>query len=196
MSRIRSRGNRDTELALARQLRVHGIKRWRRHVGIRGRAVLPRGPNFKAAQQRRPTRTFSVRPDFVFPKLRLALFVDGRFWHGCPKHATKPRNNRTFWQRKLAGNKRRDALVTRTLRRAGWRVVRIWECDLAKRPEVCVRGIPSRADAGEPQPREPSRASLRAVRQDGRRHEAVVGFSDEATGLNLRLREPAAIWSN
>jgi DNA mismatch endonuclease (patch repair protein) len=56
----------------------------------------------------------------------VAVFVDGCFWHGCPKHATKPANNRAFWKKKLAGNKTRDRLVNRTLRRAGWRVVRIW----------------------------------------------------------------------
>lgn len=71
-----------------------------------------------------------MRPDFVFRQERLALFVDGCFRHGCPKHATKPKNNRAFWRKKLAGNKARDALVTRTLRRSGWRVIRIWECTL------------------------------------------------------------------
>lgn len=130
MSRIRGRGNKDTELALAKVLRAHGTTGWRRHVEIRGRVVLPRGQNFKAGQQRRPI--FRVRPDFVFRQVRLALFVDGCFWHGCPKHATKPKNNRAFWQRKLAGNKQRDALVMRTLRRSGWRVLRIWECALQR----------------------------------------------------------------
>lgn len=127
MARIRSRGNRDTELALAALLRRLGITGWRRHIEIRGRAALPRGPNIKAARQHRPTGLFRVRPDFVFPKLRLAVFVDGCFWHGCPKHATQPRNNHAFWRRKLAGNRKRDRLVTRTLRRAGWRVLRLWE---------------------------------------------------------------------
>ena len=71
--------------------------------------------------------TFRVKPDFVFRQVRLALFVDGCFWHGCPKHATKPRNNAAFWKKKLAGNKTRDRLVNRALRRAGWKVVRVWE---------------------------------------------------------------------
>jgi DNA mismatch endonuclease (patch repair protein) len=56
--------------------------------------------------------------------------VDGCFWHGCPKHATRPKNNRAFWRRKLSANKARDRLVNRTLRRAGWRVLRIWEHSL------------------------------------------------------------------
>ena len=64
------------------------------------------------------------------------MFVDGCFWHGCPQHATQPKNNRAFWQKKLAGNRRRDALVTRTLRRAGWRVLRVWEHELARKNEA------------------------------------------------------------
>jgi DNA mismatch endonuclease, patch repair protein len=112
MSRIRSRGNKDTELALAKLLRRHGITGWRRNQPVFG------------------------KPDFVFPKLKLAVFVDGCFWHGCPKHATQPGNNRVFWQRKLAGNQARDALVTRSLRKAGWRVLRVWEHELARKNQV------------------------------------------------------------
>jgi DNA mismatch endonuclease (patch repair protein) len=82
-----------------------------------------------------------VRPDFVFKKARLAVFVDGCFWHGCPRHATKPKNNRAFWRRKLAGNRTRDLRVNRMLRRAGWRVVRIWECALGRRAGAAVKRI-------------------------------------------------------
>lgn len=117
MSRIRSRGNKDTELALATLLRAHRITGWRRNQPVFG------------------------KPDFVFAKLKLAIFVDGCFWHGCPKHCSQPANNREFWRRKLAGNQARDALVNRTLRRAGWRVVRIWECSLAKQPGQCVSRV-------------------------------------------------------
>ncbi len=53
--------------------------------------------------------------------------MDGCFWHGCPRHATKPSNNAAFWRKKLAANKARDRLVTRTLRKIGWRVLRVWE---------------------------------------------------------------------
>ncbi|HTB82295.1 MAG TPA: DNA mismatch endonuclease Vsr [Candidatus Sulfotelmatobacter sp.] len=150
MSLIRSRGNKDTELVLAKLLRANQITGWRRHVQIRGRAdlrlgkgvggdskfqaALRRGSHIGAARQRRPTRPFSVKPDFVFKEVRLALFVDGCFWHGCPRHATKPKTNRAFWNKKLAGNIARDLRVNRTLRRAGWRVIRIWECQLRQRP--------------------------------------------------------------
>ena len=109
MARIRSGGNKDTELALMQVFRAHGITGWRRHQAVFG------------------------KPDFVFPKLRLALFVDGCFWHACPLHTTKPRNNAAFWRKKFAANQTRDRLVTRTLRARGWRVLRIWEHDLARR---------------------------------------------------------------
>ena len=78
----------------------------------------------------------SGKPDFVFQKLKLAVFVDGCFWHGCPKHATKPKNNREFWRRKLSANKARDRIVTHALRRAGWRVLRVWEHELAKKNDA------------------------------------------------------------
>ena len=134
MSRIRSRGNRATELALVRVFRAHRITGWRRQVIILGKAALPRSTHITAAQQRRPI--VRVRSDFVLPKLKLAVFVDGCFWHGCPKHETKPKNNAAFWRKKFARNKERDRLVTRTLRRQGWRVLRIWEHELARKNEA------------------------------------------------------------
>ena len=127
MSRIRGRGNKDTELALAKLLRANRIVGWRRQ---RKLIVDSRKPRTKVHQPSTKHHQLTVTPDFVFPKMRVAVFVDGCFWHGCPKHATKPKNNRVFWRRKLAANKRRDALVTRTLRRAGWHVLRIWEHEL------------------------------------------------------------------
>lgn len=146
MARIRSRGNRDTELALATLLRAHKIIGWRRHrlvrVTVEGSSLKVEGRKPRRSSQRSTFNSqLAVRPDFVFPKLKLAVFVDGCFWHGCPKHATQPKNNRAFWQRKLAGNQARDQVVNRHLRRAGWRVVRIWECNLARHPESCMRRI-------------------------------------------------------
>jgi DNA mismatch endonuclease (patch repair protein) len=126
MSRIRSRGNKDTELALAKLLRRHKITGWRRHIQI--------STSHRPSPQR--GEGVRVRPDFVFSRVRLAIFVDGCFWHGCPKHATKPKNNRAFWHRKLSANKTRDRLVNATLRRAGWRVLRIWEHELVCKNEA------------------------------------------------------------
>lgn len=124
MARIRSRGNRDTELALAVLLRAAGLTGWRRHVSLRSAAG--------------GARKFAVRPDFVFRRERVAVFVDGCFWHGCPRHGTQPRGNAAFWRRKLAGNRERDRRVTRTLRRLGWRVVRIWEHELQRQQQARV----------------------------------------------------------
>lgn len=117
MSRIRGRGNKDTELALMKLFRRHHITGWRRNQAVFG------------------------KPDFVFPKSKLAVFVDGCFWHGCPKHATRPKNNRAFWNKKFAANKARDRRVNQTLRKAGWRVIRIWEHALTKKDEASIRRI-------------------------------------------------------
>ena len=108
MSLIRSCGNRATELRLIAQMREYGITDWRRHAPVFG------------------------KPDFVFLRERVAVFVDGCFWHGCPRHATMPANNRAFWKAKLARNAARGRTVTRALRKAGWRVLRVWECSLAQ----------------------------------------------------------------
>jgi DNA mismatch endonuclease, patch repair protein len=69
----------------------------------------------------------SVRADVVFPASKLAVFVDGCFWHQCPEHATMPKRNREFWSAKLQGNVERDQRVDRALTRAGWVVIRCWE---------------------------------------------------------------------
>lgn len=61
--------------------------------------------------------------------------MDDCFWHGCPKHGTKPKNNAAFWRKKIAANKTRDRLVSRTLRTKGWRVLRIWEHELTRKNE-------------------------------------------------------------
>jgi DNA mismatch endonuclease (patch repair protein) len=127
MSRIRSRGNEATEIALAKLFRQHKTTGWRRQVEIR-----------KAESGK---RKFKVRPDFVFRQARLAVFVDGCFWHGCPKHRTQPKGNAVFWREKFSRNQTRDWLVTRTLRSANWQVIRIWECALKKNPLNCLRQI-------------------------------------------------------
>ena len=151
MSRIRSRGNKETELALAALLRAHGITGWRRHVRVaveRRKSSVerkstsprpsPRRGEGEAISGSRPSSLVSrlvVRPDFVFRQVRLAIFVDGCFWHGCPKHSRWPESNRLFWRNKFLRNKARDRLVTRTLRVQGWRVLRIWEHELARKNE-------------------------------------------------------------
>ena len=66
-------------------------------------------------------------PDFVFARQRVVVFVDGCFWHGCPKCYRRPKSNRKFWDAKFTRNRARDVQVTKALRRAGWKVVRVWE---------------------------------------------------------------------
>ena len=67
------------------------------------------------------------RADIVFVTARVAVFVDGCFWHSCPRHRTSPKANAAWWAAKLAENRRRDAHTNRRLRNAGWHVVRVWE---------------------------------------------------------------------
>lgn len=126
MSLIRGSGNKATELRLIEIFRAHGITGWRRGCVIRGRKT----------EDWRQKKPFSVRPDFVFPKLKTAVFVDGCFWHGCPKHATQPKTNRPFWRKKIARNRLRDREVGRALRRMGWREIRVWEHALRRRAEA------------------------------------------------------------
>lgn len=67
------------------------------------------------------------RADIAVPRLRLAVFIDGCFWHNCPLHGVRPKTNVDFWRRKLDGNRQRDARQTRALVASGWTVLRFWE---------------------------------------------------------------------
>ena len=115
MAAIRSRGNKRTELKLVSILRTHGITGWRRHQLLPG------------------------RPDFVFPRQRLAIFVDGCFWHGCPSHLQRPRQNALYWKAKIAMNLARDRKVDRELPKLGWNVIRIWEHSLKSERRILSR---------------------------------------------------------
>lgn len=114
MSRIRGSGNLTTEVQLARALKLAHITGWRRHV-LLGKS----------------------RPDFVFRKQRLVVFVDGCFWHGCIhcQRNLTPSSNVEFWKKKIEGNRARDRKHSSNLRRSGWRVVRIWEHNLKFNPQ-------------------------------------------------------------
>ncbi|MFW3171155.1 very short patch repair endonuclease [Geodermatophilus sp. CPCC 206100] len=76
---------------------------------------------------RAPLRGVRRRADLVFPRHRLAVFVDGCFWHACPEHGRVPRSNVDWWRKKLAGNAARDRDTDEQLAAEGWRVVRVWE---------------------------------------------------------------------
>lgn len=117
MSAIRGQGNLTTEVAFVSFLRRHHLHGWRRHVALPG------------------------RPDFVFRSARLAVFVDGCFWHGCPRCYRAPRNNAAYWADKLLTNRRRDRKVCRELRAKGWSVCRVWEHALRESPERVAKRI-------------------------------------------------------
>jgi DNA mismatch endonuclease, patch repair protein len=106
MSLIRSQGNKATELRLIAIFREAHITGWRRKQRLLG------------------------KPDFVFRQQRLAIFVDGCFWHGCPKCYRRPSSNQAFWDEKVQRNRKRDRHVKRELRKTGWRVMRIWQHQL------------------------------------------------------------------
>ena len=131
MSRIRGTGNKRTDKAVASMLRKAGINQWRRHVVIKlpptksAMSVASDGTKFKP----------QVRPDFVFRKQKVALFIDGCFWHGCPRCYTPPKSTRAYWRRKVVTNRERDRYQTAALKKRGWRVVRMWEHQISDKPE-------------------------------------------------------------
>lgn len=96
------------------------------------------------------------RVDIVFGPTKVAVFVDGCFWHGCPVHATQPRSNSSYWQDKIATNRRRDRDTDSRLEAAGWMVIRVWEhedpVDAASRIEETVH-LRRRQLAGLSRPR-------------------------------------------
>ena len=104
-------------------------------------AVHARGLRFRV--DRRPTPEAKGRADLVFVGARVAVFVDGCFWHACPEHVNWPKNNAAWWREKLETNRRRDRQTDERLRAVGWEVVRIWEHEdaeaAADRVEAIVR---------------------------------------------------------
>jgi DNA mismatch endonuclease (patch repair protein) len=108
MSSVKSRGNASTELKMVALLRANRLSGWRRHANIAG------------------------RPDFSWFKIKVALFVDGCFWHKCPHCYRKPKSNIAYWRSKVGLNKKRDLKVNRYLRLMGWTVIRVWECQISQ----------------------------------------------------------------
>ena len=109
MSKVKSSRNSSTELKMIGVFKEYKIIGWRRNYKIKG------------------------KPDFVFPKLKIAVFTDGCFWHGHDCRNTKPQDNKEYWSNKISKNKNRDKNVTDYLIRKGWAVIRIWECELKKK---------------------------------------------------------------
>lgn len=108
MSKVRSTKNRSTEIRLLNEFKRLHITGWRRQGKVFG------------------------KPDFLFPKLRVAVFVDGCFWHGHDCRNTKPKDREEYWRVKISRNRARDAVVNEHLTKLGYLVIRIWECDFKK----------------------------------------------------------------
>src|SRR6202012_2065369 len=117
-----------------------------------------RGPRYRVDPRppqgppgRRPLKGLPSRADIVFGPAKVAVYVDGCFWHSCPEHGTMPRANEAFWQDKLSRNRERDATVNDLLAGAGWTVVRVWEHEeteaAADRVERALRRSLGRADS-------------------------------------------------
>ena len=106
MAKVKARGNKSTELKLITLFKEGGIKGWRRNYPLEG------------------------KPDFVFPKSHLAIFVDGCFWHGCKEHCRIPESNCNYWIVKINKNIKRDRYINKALREKSWNVIRIWEHEL------------------------------------------------------------------
>lgn len=114
MSKVKPSGNKSTEMQLITVFRENHILGWRRHYNVIG------------------------HPDFVFMDKWIALFVDGCFWHGHDCRNTRPSDNADYWRKKHNRNIAHDEEVTRRFESRGWKVIRIWECELKKknRPQL------------------------------------------------------------
>ena len=108
MKKVRSKKNKSTELRLIEIFKQYGVTGWRRNYPVKG------------------------HPDFVFLDKKIAIFVDGCFWHGHDCRNTKPENNKEYWVKKQMGNITHDKEVTALFQNRGWKVLRIWECELKK----------------------------------------------------------------
>lgn len=109
MSKVRSNNNKSTELALIKFFKENNITGWKRNYPVKG------------------------HPDFVFLDKKIAVFVDGCFWHGHDCRNTRPSDNAEYWQKKRERNIKHDKEVTAMFENRGWTVIRIWECELKKK---------------------------------------------------------------
>ena len=114
MQHVKSSGNKSTEIRLISYFNTHHITGWRRKYNVKG------------------------HPDFVFLKRRVAIFVDGCFWHGHDCRNTRPKDNSEYWMVKRNRNIAHDRAVTDLFQERGWTVVRIWECELKKKNQAIL----------------------------------------------------------
>ena len=109
MARVKASGNKTTELKLIDYFSANNITGWRRNYKVKG------------------------HPDFVFLDRKIAIFVDGCFWHGHDCRNTRPADNADYWNKKREKNIQHDKEITALFERRGWTVIRIWECELKKK---------------------------------------------------------------
>lgn len=124
MRAIRATGNRSTEARFRAMLACAGVRGWR---------IQPKG--------------IIGKPDFYFPEEHLAVFIDGCYWHGCPRCGRVPSVNNPYWSMKLARTKARDAEKTAALEATGLRVLRFWEHELREAPATCLARLQSLINA-------------------------------------------------
>ncbi len=130
MRAIRGKGNRSTEGQLRYRLVSAGFAGWCLH-----------------------DEKVAGKPDFAFQREKVAVFVDGCFWHGCRTCRTIPKTNRDFWVRKIRDNRKRDQEVATFLRRGGWKSLRFWEHEVRGDPDRCLKGIASALQRHVPLPK-------------------------------------------
>jgi len=106
MASVKSANNKSTDLRFLSILKEKSITGWHRNYPVTG------------------------NPDFVFPRLKIAVFIDGCFWHRCPSHCRMPASNKDYWRTKIANNKSRDKKTTKGLKDKSWVVIRIWEHEI------------------------------------------------------------------
>lgn len=118
MRAVKGHGTKTTERRLRGALVRAGIRHWK---------LQPKG--------------LPGSPDILFPGKQLVIFVDGCFWHGCPKCGHLPRTNRAFWKAKILGNKERDRICARKLRNEGFKVLHFWEHELVNNLSQCIQDV-------------------------------------------------------
>ena len=130
MAQVRQTGT-DAELALRREMYRNGL-RYRVDYEV----------------LKKPRRV----ADVAFPGRKIAVFVDGCFWHGCPEHATWPKRNADFWRQKIEANRRRDAETNARLQANGWTALRFWSHESPVEAAQTVARVVAKADAKHPAP--------------------------------------------
>ena len=124
--------------AVRRAMQQQAVKDTKPEVRLR-KQLFAAGLRYRVGYQVPGQRRRTI--DIAFPGPRLAVFVDGCFWHGCPEHCVQPMHNAEWWQEKLDANRERDKETTRMLQRQGWTVVRIWEHQIGSELPAAVQSV-------------------------------------------------------